>query len=107
MKTKKKTIFISYSWEDEKIAESFCKFGDEVFDIKLDRRDVHYRDSIKSFMRKIRDADYCLLIISDDYLRSRNCMYEAWEISNVDNYLKKVLPIIVNNAKKYLIILAD
>jgi hypothetical protein len=58
MKTKKKTIFISYSRKDAKIAESFCKFGDEIFNIERDKRDVHYRDSIKSFMRKIRNADY-------------------------------------------------
>jgi len=100
MFTPKKTIFISYSWKNEKIADSFCKFGDNLFDIKRDKRDINYRDSIKTFMKKIRNTDFSLLIISDDYLKSKNCMSEVWELFNVENYIKKILPIVVDDAKK-------
>ena len=100
MNDRKKTIFISYSWKNEKIADIFCKFGDKFFDIKRDIRDINYKDSIKTFMKKIRGTDFTLMIISDDYLKSKNCMNEVWELFNTKNYLKKILPIIVNNAKK-------
>lgn len=96
----KKTIFISYSWKNERIADSFCKFGDNLFEIKRDKRDINYIGSIKTFMKKIRTTDFTLMIISDDYLKSKNCMNEVWELLNVNNYLKKILPIIVNDAKK-------
>jgi hypothetical protein len=50
-------------------------------------------------MKKIRDMDYCLMIISDSYLKSQNCMYEVLEFIKDDNYINKILPIICKGTR--------
>ena len=80
----KKTLFLSYSWNDatiaDKIDEAFQPTGVQV---KRDIRGIKYKDSIKLYMSQIRDTDFVLLIISDSFIKSSNCMYEVLEILNV------------------------
>lgn len=88
-------IFLSYSRKNSKIADSL----DVMFqtkDIKLERdiRDIDYRESIKEFMKKVRNADFSLMIISEDYLKSPYCMYEVTEFIKDENYKEKILPIV-------------
>ena len=91
------TIFISYSWEDittvDIIDSDFKSIG---INIIRDIRDLQYKESIKEFMSKVRFADHSLIIISDSYLKSRNCMYEILEISKDANYHDKILPLIID-----------
>ena len=52
-------------------------------------------------MKKVRDTDYVLMIISDEYLKSPNCMFEVVEVMKDDNYKDRILPIILPNANIY------
>jgi len=61
---------------------------------------VKYRDSFKEFMKKIRKSDFVLMLISDSYLKSKNCMYEVLEFIKDENYKERILPIVLN-AKIY------
>ena len=73
-----KRIFISYSWTDtddiNRLDNQFLRFQ-----IKLTRdiRDLTYNTSIHNFMDTIQQHDKLILYVSDSYLRSINCMYEA------------------------------
>jgi len=97
------TIFLSYSWENEKIADTIDNyFG--VTDIPLTRdiRTIAYRGSIKDYMKSIATHDFAMVLISNDFLRSPNCMYEIMELMNGENYKEKILPILVEDKdKKY------
>lgn len=97
-----KKIFISYSWSDMKIVDEIerdlSRFN---LNIVRDVRDLEYKDSISDFMETIRAADFALLLISNSYLRSRNCMSEVLHLIKERNYNDKVLPIIIDGTCIY------
>lgn len=100
--TVEKTIFISYSWQDFEVADKIendlkCSGLRIVRDIKLE-----YKDNIFDFMKSIKNEDYALLLISDSYLNSVNCMREILEMmKNQQEFSKKILPIILPNTKLF------
>jgi Flp pilus assembly protein TadD len=93
-------IFLSYSWANKSIAdiidEDFRKLG---YVLKRDVRDVPYRSNIVSFMQEAATADFVLPIISHEYLCSENCLYEMGELLNTHQFEKRVLPIMLDNAR--------
>ncbi|MBN2597941.1 MAG: toll/interleukin-1 receptor domain-containing protein [Marinifilaceae bacterium] len=93
-------IFISYCWKNETIVneidESFAKDGVTLF---RDKRDTEYKDSFKEFMKKVRSTDSVLMIISDAYLKSKNCMYEVLETLKDENYKERIYPIVLPDAE--------
>lgn len=71
-----------------------------------DIRDLRYKSSIKEFMKQIRKGDYSFIIISEDYLKSLNCMYEMGEFIKDESYKDRILPI-VKKEQIFLMLLAD
>ncbi len=97
-----KEIFLSYSWNDKKLADQLdVLFHSKGILLKRDVRDLHYKISIKEFMKGIRRADLCLMLISEQFLKSLNCMYEVLEFVKDDNFKDKILPVLVGNIKIY------
>ena len=94
-----KRIFISYSWADNEIVNEIDKTL-QLAEIVVHRdiRDVSYRDSIKKFMKSIRRTDFALLVLSDKYLKSKNCMYEILEFVKDENYKERILPIVLDKS---------
>lgn len=58
--------------------------------IMRDIRDVDVGTKIHAFMDRIESVEYVILLISDNYLRSKYCMYEA---------TKAILSLLKNNCK--------
>jgi len=52
-------------------------------------------------MEEIRDCDFAILLISEKYLKSKNCMKEVLHVLKDKNYEEKILPIIVDNPSFY------
>ena len=97
-----KNIFISYSWSDAKIADQIEKdFSRLQINLRRDVRDLSYKSSISDFMESIRESDFAILLISDSYLRSKNCMREVLHLLKDRNYEEKILPVIVKGTKIY------
>ncbi|WP_164918980.1 toll/interleukin-1 receptor domain-containing protein [Caproiciproducens sp. NJN-50] len=73
-----KRIFLSYNWNDTKDVNRLDNLFSR-FQIHLTRdiRDLKYNANIHNFMDGIRKHDKLILYVSDSYLRSVNCMYEA------------------------------
>lgn len=92
-------VFLSYSWANTDVADEidndFKKLGIQFI---RDVRDAQYRTSIKDFMHKVGKSDFVLMIISDEYLRSENCMYEVNELLNTHDFEQRILPIVIENA---------
>jgi len=106
-----KTVFISYSWQDEskKIVEKIVSsLKAAEIDFRLDKRDMKPGDSISKFMDQFGKTASVITVISDKYLRSEYCMYELLNIykrSEMDKdifnekiYPIKIYPIILDNA---------
>lgn len=99
--SQEKRIFISYSWANKDIADliddDFLKLG---YTLTRDERDIKYKDSIKEFMQQIGKHDFVIMLISDSYLKSENCMYEVMEVMRDREYKKKILMIVLQDEDK-------
>lgn len=94
------SIFISYSWKDEKFVDgldsNLQKFG---YKIIRDIRDAEYAQKIKEFMKRIRKTDYSIIVLSDNFLKSENCMREIFEFIKDENFKDRIIPVILESAK--------
>lgn len=54
-------------------------------------------------MKKIREHDFAILLISHEYLISPNCMYEFLQVLKEKDFEKKILPVIM--IKDFLILI--
>lgn len=97
-------VFISYKWggESEKVVnqldEAFQKRG---LTIVRDKRDLGYKGLIREFMQRIGKGNFVVVVISDGYLRSENCMYELLEIAKHPEFYDRIFPITLADAKIY------
>lgn len=101
------TIFLSYCQKDADIADfledSMLPYIQDKARISRDIRDVEYHESFKRFMQSIEKHDFVITIISDNYLKSRNCMFEMLEVVKDSNFAEKLLFIVLSDddAKYY------
>lgn len=97
-----KKIFISYSWINSNIADQIEKdLSHFSISFVRDIHDIEYKSSISNFMQEIRNCDFAILLISEHYLKSRNCMIEILHILKEQNFNEKILPIIINSPSIY------
>lgn len=91
-------IFLSYSWKDEKKADEIDTFFSRIgVDIRRDRKSIEQWGNIREFMNSIQDSDYAILIISDAYLKSVNCMYEITQLMKDPQYKDRIFPIVLDD----------
>jgi hypothetical protein len=104
MQNYEQTIFISYAWGGEreeivnKIDESLQKRG---LKITRDKRDLGYKGSIKEFMERIGQGNCVIVVVSDKYLRSHNCMFELVEIAENKQFQDRIFPVVLADADIY------
>ena len=97
-------VFISYAWGDEReeivnqIDGSLQKRGLKII---RDKRELGYKGSIREFMERIGKGDCVIVVISDKYLRSPNCMFELVEIAENKDFQNRIFPIIWKDADIY------
>ncbi|NNE76413.1 MAG: toll/interleukin-1 receptor domain-containing protein, partial [Pricia sp.] len=76
-------IYISYAWgsESEATAETIeAEFQKRGLSIIRDKNHLGYKGRIKDFMEQIGRSKYVILVISNKYLHSINCMFELVQI---------------------------
>ena len=97
----KKHIFLSYCQKDADIAnyidDNLSLLLEGKAKISRDIRDVDYHGSFKKFMQSIEKHDYVIMLISDNYLKSRNCMYEMLEVVKDSSFADKLLFIVITD----------
>jgi hypothetical protein len=97
-------IFISYAWggENEKIVnELYEVFVSKNYNLIRDKIDLGFKGNIKEFMQRIGVGSAIIVIISDKYLKSENCMFEMLEIKKNGNLWNRIYPIVLFDAKIY------
>ncbi len=98
----KPVIYISYAWNPESyaIAESIEKeFGEKGVRIIRDKNDLKYKERIKDFMEAIGRGKYVILIISNKYLKSENCMFELLQIFKNQDFYERIFPVVLDGVK--------
>ena len=96
--------YISYAWggESERIAnEVDADLRARGIDIVRDKRDLGYRGSIKRFMEDIGRSAAVVVIVSDEYLRSKHCMFELTALADNDDLRDRIFPIVLADADIY------
>lgn len=85
-------VYISYSREDSDalVATIVNRFECEGVSVKLDMRDNGPGNSIKAFEDEIGRASQVIVILSDKYFESSDCMYEMAVITENGNIPNRV-----------------
>ena len=94
-------MFLSYCQKDSDIANlietGLAPHINGKAKISRDIRDVEYHESFKKFMQTIETHDFVIMIVSDHYLKSRNCMFEVLEVIKDSQFQKKLAFIILSD----------
>ena len=103
----KTEIFISYAWKDahekaedsrEKIVDEICRiFAGHGYEILRDKNHLTYKQSIRNFMERLGKGNYIIAVISDKYMKSEYCMYEAYHMFQSDHFRERVFPIVLKD----------
>ncbi len=104
-------IFISYAWKDNKtelgmqremLVDKICStLAENKFKIVRDKATLSIGNSIRQFMHQIGKGNYVIIVVSDKYLRSEYCMFEAVEILKIKGYEQRIFPIVLPDANVY------
>ncbi|NEZ55267.1 leucine-rich repeat domain-containing protein [Adonisia turfae] len=99
-----KEVFISYAWGGD--SEDITNKVDEALkatsiNLIRDKRDLGFKGRIKDFMQQIGKGKAVIVIISDKYLKSENCMFELVEIAASGNFDNRIFPIVLDDAQIY------
>lgn len=97
-------VFVSYAWTDEgnalvdHLSEALAQHNIRLL---RDREEVRYKDSIREFMRRLGKGKAVVVIVSEKYLKSENCMYEMLEIANNGSLRDRIFPVVLPDANIY------
>jgi small GTP-binding protein len=99
-----RVVFLSYAWNDESeavAAELVQAFQQHGVRVVQDTHDLGFKGDIREFMREIGRGRAVLIILSDKYLRSENCMFELLEIARHGDLRDRVFPVVLDSARIY------
>jgi len=91
-------IFISYAWkgESESLVDRICDaFAAKGFQVTRDKSTMTYKDSIRDFMDRIGRGKFIIAVVSDKYMKSEYCMYEAYRMFQSPAFKERVFPIVL------------
>jgi hypothetical protein len=97
-------VFVSYAWNQEsnalvdRLQEALGQHGIRLI---RDREEVRYKDSIRGFMRRIGQGKCVVVVISEKYLKSENCMFELVEVAKAQSLRERIFPIVLADANIY------
>jgi hypothetical protein len=103
-KMDKPEVYISYAWggESETVVDDMCQQL-QAHRVKYyrDKKDIAYKDNVREFEERLGKGDYVILVVSDKFLKSKDCMYELLQIKNAGNIYDRIFPVVLEDAKIY------
>ncbi len=97
-------VFVSYAWtaESSALVDRLQEvLGAQGIRLLRDREEVRYKDSIRGFMRRIGQGKCVVVVLSEKYLKSENCMFELVEIEKARGLRDRIFPIVLPDANVY------
>lgn len=94
-------VFVSYAWSPESsglVDRIQAAFEHQGIRLLRDKQEIRYKDSIRDFMRRLGKGKCIVVVISEKYLKSPNCMYELVQIAKDSNLWGRIFPIILPDA---------
>lgn len=99
MNDKKPTLFISYCQKDgNTYADDLETELIDYFEVKRDKSKLIPNDDIYDFMAGIANEDYVIIVLTSEYVKSRNCMVEmAYLVSQAD-WSEKTMVLVIDES---------
>jgi hypothetical protein len=97
-------VFVSYAWNPESCAivdKLQERLGQKDIRLIRDREEVRYKDSIRDFMRRIGQGKCVVVVISEKFLKSENCMFELVEVAKAQALRERIFPVVLADANIY------
>ncbi len=66
-----------------------------------DKRDLGFKGRIKEFMETIGRGKAVILVISEKYLKSKNCMFELLQVAKLGDFTERIFPVVLESAGIY------
>lgn len=99
-----KEVCVSYArgGASSEVVDEICKtLRANNISVIRDSDEVEYKDSLKSFMRRLGQGKCVIIVISDKYLKSKYCMFELTEFLDAGNFKERIIPLCLDDAKIY------
>lgn len=95
-------VFLSYCHKDKPIMKVIKNSLEKepYIELTVDEEQLDYKSDLTEFMKTIKNHDFAVAIISHSYLQSKNCMYEITELMKDDNYIEKLLFVILSDDER-------
>lgn len=94
-------IFISYAWGETRediVNKLYDSLTSKGYNVIRDKVTLGYRGKIKEFMERIGAGQAVIVVLSEKYLKSKNCMFEALQIREHGDLEKRIFPIVLSDA---------
>ena len=102
------SVYVSYNWPAEvdshiveKLKAAWQARGIDLVKLKIDKQAINYGDSVRAFMDELTQADSVIMVLSEAYFKSPNCMYELRGLSEHQDFRKRVSLIVLRGTPLY------
>ncbi|MBC8172736.1 MAG: TIR domain-containing protein, partial [Chitinophagales bacterium] len=112
MSSVKPEIYISYAWKDrdQEDADSREAIVNELekellakgYAVMRDKSVMTYKKNVDEFMRNMGKSRYVIAVISNKYLQSEYCMYEAMRLLRNEDFADRIFPVILSDANIFI-----
>jgi hypothetical protein len=97
-------VYVSYAWggESEKVVDEVeAALKARGIPFIRDKAELGYKGRIREFMAEIGRGHAVVVVLSDKYLRSPNCMFELIEITKSGDVHERIFPVVLPDADIY------
>lgn len=105
--SEKPAIYISYAWgengeaKEQIVDDLYATLTEKGYNLIRDKINLGYKGDIGKFMDLIGTGAYIIVVVSNKYLTSKNCMYEMQAINKNKDIETRIFPIVLEDAKIY------
>lgn len=95
----KETLFISYNWKDgNSYADELESQLQEKFDVKRDKTQLIANDNLDDFMAEIARSDNVIIVLTEEYVKSLNCMLEMSYLIQQGDWEMKSMVLVIDES---------
>lgn len=94
----KQSLFISYCWKDgNTYADELETQLKEEFNVQRDKSQLIANDDIYDFMVQIANCDNVIIVLTEEYVKSLNCMLEMSFLVSQEDWPMKAMVLVIDN----------
>ena len=93
----KESLFISYCWSDgNTYADELEEQLVDYFDVRRDKSQLIANDDLREYMATIAECDNVLIVLTEKYVKSTNCMREVSYLLEQPDWMNKLMVLVID-----------